>query len=254
VTSVNATKILDTFYPGASATGPRVDRARRLWSIMSGTPYGHKTPKRKPRKKKWIPCLAVGSLALSVWILLHLYYYNVLVDLESNVKAHCAHVEAQLQRRNHIQQNLTRIVIAYSKYERDTLTELTEMRTAASAGGRAAKATDANRQSPSQPNQASHPAQLKESGIAKLFPDVRLTAEQYPQLKLTENLQQVSASVIDTEKQIAEQIIAYNEAVNAYTTVLEQFPGNIVGATFGFKMYDYYQPDKELLKFTPVKY
>jgi LemA protein len=249
---VNATKILNTFYPGASAAGPHLGRTRRLWSLMSGAPNGRKTP--KPRKKKWIPCLVVGSLAVAVWIILHLYYYNVLVDLESNVNANCAHIEAQLQRRNHIQQNLTQIVIAYSKYERDTLTELIEMRTGASAGGRAAKATGADRQSPSKPNQQSPPAQLKESGIAKLFPDVRITAEQYPQLKLTENLQQVSASIIDTEKQIAEQIITYNQSVNAYTTVLEQFPGNIVGATFGFKMYDYYQPDKEVLKFTPVKY
>ncbi len=212
---------------------------------------GHATP--RPRTKKWVSYLVIGSLGLAVYIVVHLYYYNVLVDLESNVKTKWAHVEAQLQRRNHIQQNLTQIITTYSKYERDTLTSLIEMRTAA-AGGRAAKATDAIGQPPAEPDPKSPPAQLAESGIARLFPDVRLTAEQYPELKLTQNLQQVSASIIDTEKEIADQIIAYNQAVNNYTTVLEQFPSNIVGTTFGFKMYDLYQPDKDILKFTPVKY
>jgi LemA protein len=240
---VNATKILETFYPGASTSRPHVAGPSQLRSRLFGPAKVRKAP--KPKRKKWISFLVVGSLIIAVWILVHLYYYNVLVDLESTVRANWAHVEAQLQRRNHIQQNLTQIILTYSKYERDTLTALVEMRTAAN-GGRASKAADAGQKSAS--------ARGAESGVAKLFPDVRLVAEQYPELKLNQNLQQVSASIIDTEKQIAEQTIAYNQAVNAYTTVLEQFPGNIVGVSFGFKMYEYYHPDNEILKFTPVKY
>lgn len=220
--------------------------------LLSNKFRAKKDCQKKP-KKKWLTYLIVASVALLIWMLIHLYYYNALVELESDVKTNWAHVEAQLQRRNHIQQNLTRIVTAYSKYERETLTSLIEMRTGAIGDGEAKPAKPTK---PAEANQqySCSPVKLTDPGIAKMLPDIRLIAEQYPELKLAQNLQQVSASIIDTEKQIADQIIAYNKAVNSYTTVLEQFPSNIVGATFGFKKYELYQPDKELLKFTPVQY
>jgi LemA protein len=219
---------------------------------MRGAKNGCKAP-----RKKWIPYLVFGSLAVAVWMMFHLYYYNLLVDLGFNVQASWAQVEAQLERRYHIQQNLTQIVMDYSEYEKDTLTDLIKMRTSAMAGGRAAKATDANRQLPSEPSEKSSSAQLKQltkSELAKLFPDILFMAEQYPELKLTENFQQFSAAIVDTESQIAEQVMAYNDAVNIYTTTRTQFPGNFFGSVFRFEMYDYYEPDKELLDFRPVKY
>ncbi|MFC1596774.1 LemA family protein [Planctomycetota bacterium] len=241
---MDSARVLDAFYPGASTARNQVKRARRLWSAMRSEKEGHKSP-----RKKWITYLVVGSLAVAVWVVVHLYYYNMLVDLECNVLAGWAQVEVQLQRRYHIQQNLTQIVMDYSKYEKDTLTGLIEMRTSAVAGERTAKATDGNRGSPSPLL-----GQLTKSELTKLFPDVMLTAEQYPELKLTENFQQFSTAVVDNENQIAEQTMAYNEAVNIYTTVRTQFPGNIFGPAFGFPMYDFYEPNEELLDFKPVNY
>jgi LemA protein len=248
---VDATKILDAFYPGASAVRTQAGRARRLWSIMRST------GKARSTARKWTTYLVIGSLVVTVWIAFHLYYYNLLVDLENNVNAAWAQVETHLQRRYHIQRNLTQIVVDYSEYEKDTLTGLIEMRTSVMACDRAAMATDANRQSPSKPSPLPPPAQLEQltkSELDKLFPDILLTAEQYPELKLSENFQQFSQAIIDTESQIAERIMVFNEAVNTYTTTRKQFPGNIFGPMFGFPMYDYYEPDKELLNFEPVKY
>ncbi len=196
---------------------------------------------------------------MAVWTVVHLYYYNVLVDLEFNVQEAWAQVEAQLQRRYNIQQNLTQIVVDYSKYEKDTLTELIKIRTAALAGKQpagkgAAKATDAKQGAVAEP---SFPEQLKlltKSELDKLFPDILLVAEQYPDLKLTENFQQFSTAIIDTEIKIAERISEYNTAVNTYTTTRTQFPGNVFAATFGFASHDFHTPDKELLSFKTVKY
>ena len=249
---MDAMRILTAFHPGASAARDHARRARRVWSFMRGATSGRKAP-----GKSWTPYLVVGSLAAAVWVMVHLYYYNLLVDMECNVQASWAQVEAQLQRRYNIQQNLTQIVMDYSKYEKDTLTELIEIRTSARADGRAGKAPGGNRQSPSEAEKKSPSpllGQLTKSELAKLFPDVLLTAEQYPELKLTENFQQFSAAIVDTESKIAEQIMAYNEAVNVYTTARTQFPGNLFGAVFGFPMYDFYEPDKELLNFNPVEY
>lgn len=207
--------------------------------------------------RNWTWHLVIGSLVVMVWVFAHLYYYNLLVDLEFNTKASWAQVEAQLQRRFHIQQNLTRIVMNYSKYENDLLTRLTEMRTSARGSDPEGNAVDANQQPSEQFSSASPPAQLKQLTplqLDKLFSQIRFVAEQYPQLKATENFQQFSAAIVDTENQIAERIMNYNDAVNIYTTTLTQFPGNIFGLLCGFQRYEFYAPDQEILNFQLVEY
>lgn len=248
---MDATKILDLFYPSTAPPETLSREPRRWWSTIRS--------KTKIRKKirSWTPYLVIGALVVGLWIAAHLYYFNLLVDLEYNVKGTWAQVEAQLQRRYHIQQNLSRIVIDYSEYERETLTDLVERRTSAMAGDRAAKPGDANRQSPSEPSlppPSAYLEQLTKSELNKLFPDILLVAEQYPELKLTENFQQFSQAIIDTENQIAQRIMDHNDAVNTYTTTRKQFPGNIFSAIFGFPVYEFYEPDKEHMNFEPVKY
>jgi len=248
---MDAMRILDTFYPGASKTTNQALRAKRVWDAVRDL---KKTPDKIRKKgKKWIPYLVAGSLIAAVWIVAHLYYFNVLVDLQFNVEASWAQVEVQLERRYHIQQNLTQVVVNYSKYEKDTLTELIEIR----ASAMAAKQATADGTDDAAPKELSFTEQLKsltKPDLDKLFPDVLLVAEQYPDLKLTENFQQFSTAIIDTETKIADQITEYNTAVNIYTTERTQFPGNIFAATFGFPPHDFYLPDKVLLNFTPAKY
>ncbi len=198
--------------------------------------------------------LVTGSLLGTAWILAHLYYFNLLVGLEYDVKASWAQVEVQLERRYHIQQNLTRIVMDYSEYEKEVLTGLIELRTSTTAADRAARAADTNKESAAEPTLSDQLKQLTKSELDKLFPDIMLVAEQYPELKLTENFQQFSTAIIDTETKIAERITEYNIAVNAYTTTRTQFPGNLFAATFSFPVSDFYEPDKELLDFEPVTY
>ncbi len=249
MTPLDATRILDAFYPGASKATHQAMRARRVWSTVRNF---KKTPRKK--KKKWIPLLVVGSLMAAIWVAVHMYYYNVLVDLQFNVQASWAQVEVQLERRYNIQQNLTQIVVNYSKYEKDTLTELIKIRAAATADKQAAKATGANEQATAKLSLVDQLKQLTKSELNKMFPDILLVAEQYPELKLTENFQQFSTAIIDTETKIADRISEYNTSVNTYTTTRTQFPGNVFAVTFGFPTHDFYLPDKELLDFKPVKY
>jgi len=245
---VDATRILDAFYPGASAAGAQVGRARRVWSAVRNV----NSMRRKARK--WTPYLVIGSLLAVAWLVAHLYYYNLLVDLDFNVKASWAQVEVQLERRYHIQQNLARIVMGYSEYEKEVLTALIELRTSSTAADRTAKATAANDDPAAKPTLSEQLKQLTKSELNNLFPDILVVAEQYPELKLTENYQQFSTAIIDTETLIAERITEYNIAVNDYTTTRTQFPGNIFAAIFNFEMSDFYEPDKDLLDFEPVEY
>ncbi len=247
-------KILEQFYPRIFLPEFQPRQSRLFRS------KGNSVAKNWPRylaTRTWSHRLVISSLIITVWAAAHLYYYNMLVNLECNTQAAWAQVETQLQRRFYIQQNLTKMIIDYSEYEKDLLTNLTKMRTSTMGSNLADKAKNTNQQPPAESSNLSPLPQVKQITpvqLDKLFSNILLVAEQYPQLKLTENFQQFSTVIVDVETRIAERIMGYNDAVNAYTTTLSQFPGNIFGVLCGFHAYKFYTPDKEVLDFSPVKY
>jgi LemA protein len=204
--------------------------------------------------------LIVGFVLIMGWVVAHLYYYNMLVDMEYNIQEAWAQVETQRQRRFHIQQNLTRLVIEYARHERSVLTNLTMLRTGKNAEElkqTTKKPRTANNKAaaPLRPEDLKVPLEkMSPKQLDELFPRIQFMAEQYPKLRLTENFQQFSTAVIDTESQIAKQLSLYNKAVNDFTTILMQFPGNIFGRACGFEPYKFYIPDKKSITYTPVEY
>ncbi len=207
--------------------------------------------------KQSIGYLILGFLLIIAWIAGHLYYYNKLVDMEYDIQASWAQVETQWQRRNHIQRHLTRIVLEYAKHERGVLTALTEMRSGLKIDN-LDKLRDQLSRAPGGPPLAppaieAPPEKIDGARLDKLLSQIKLVAEQYPKLRLSENFQQFSKATIETENQIAEQIQHYNEAVNDYTTELKQFPGNVFGKVCGFLPYKFYNPPREILQYQPLQ-
>lgn len=241
--------ILDNLYPGAT---PR--RRRRRWLSRISA---------RLKRSSWY--LAVGLVLSVAWLIAHLYYYNRLVDMEYNVQEAWAQVETQFQRRFHIQQNLTQMVLEYAKHERELMVRLTKLRVrqqgagAAAAGAKPTFKTKTKSPIPKLESLESLEAvkrqldKMSPRQLNDLFPHIQFMAEQYPKLRLSENFQQFSKATIDTENKIAEQIKVYNQAVNHYTTVLMQFPGLVFGKVCGFEPYEFYVPDRNKLSYRPVE-
>ena len=161
-----------------------------------------------------------------------MYYYNQFVDLEFNVQAAWAQVEASQQKRNHVQRNLTQLLRYYAKYEQALMTDVTKLRTEASE-----EELSTEGQTPSE-----------------LLMRLKAVAEQYPNLHLTNTVQQLTLAVVNSESEIAQQIMTYNNVVNVYTTMLGQFPGNVIGPALGFQSYKFYEPeDRQILKYHELK-
>jgi LemA protein len=235
-----------------------LDSQQMLNEFFDAPPRRRRLPRRRTLRRmlRWIRThmveLTLGAVLLMGWVFGHLYYYNTLVDMEYNVQEAWAQVETQWQRRYHIQQNVTRLVLAYARHERSMMEGLTRMRTRKPG---AAKTRPAQEQPDGRLEQLA--GQLKKLGpkdLNALFPKIQLSAEQYPNLRLSENFQQFSKAIIETENQIATSLQQYNKTVNDYTTVLMQFPGNVFGRACGFKPYDFYIPDRKTIKFSPVRY
>ena len=155
----------------------------------------------------------------------------------------------------------------YAKHERKIILGVTKMRIGEQ--GRPS-ATDAAKPAPpaadaaptaaaAAPKTAAPPLpkpveKMSPNELNKLFPQIQVTAEQYPALRASENFQQFSKALIDVEKEITKQIMTYNERVNAFTTVTQQFPGNIFARVCGFKTYKFYVPERGDIAYRPVDY
>ena len=255
--------ILRRIYP--ESVGDR-RRRRRLWPLPPGLTAALRALSRRVEPYAWR--LATAVLFVMLWVGTHFYYYNVLVDLEYNVQAAWAQVEAQLQRRYHIQQNLTRIMVDYARHERELFTVLTKLRvepSPAQAGASLAPsvgppapevqgpdtqgALASLRATPTSPG-----ASISAREFDELFTRLQVVAEQYPQLRLSENFQQFSTAIVETESAIAEQTSAYNDAVNLYSTRMKQYPARFFARLSGFEEYEFFSPKKAALGFEHLEF
>jgi LemA protein len=178
----------------------------------------------------WVIVLVVIVLVL-VAILIAIY--NKLVRLRNRCENAWAQVDVQLRRRYDLIPNLVETVKGYAAHERTTFEEVTRARTAAQQA-----------QGVQQQAQAEN---LLTQAIGRLF----AVAEQYPELRATENFQQLQAQLAETEQKIAVARQIYNDAVLTYDNALETVPTNIVAGTFNFKPREYFEVEEPAAREAP---
>ena len=159
--------------------------------------------------------------------------YNRLVRLRNRVENAWAQIEVQLRRRYDLIPNLVETVKGYASHERATFEEVTKARMAA-------------QQARTVPEQAEAENFLT-AAIGRLF----AVAEDYPELRATENFQQLQAQLEDTEQKIAVSRQVYNDAVLTYDTALETVPTNIVGGMFNFEEKAYFEIEEPAAREAP---
>lgn len=162
--------------------------------------------------------LTITGCGVALWVLSHIYYFNMLAVLESNVITARAQIEVAQERRNHVQRDLTQLLRFYARYEKELLKEVTVIR-------------------------------KRDVPVEKLEPVEALArldavAEQYPNLQLTHTVQQLSEAIVTSETNVALRASEYNQAVNLYTNELRQFPGNVFGPVMGFREKPFYSPQE----------
>jgi LemA protein len=77
------------------------------------------------------------------------------------------------------------------------------------------------------------------AALGRLF----AVAEAYPQLRATENFQQLQAQLADVEQNIAVSRQVYNDTVLTYDNALETVPTNIVAGVFNFRERVYFETE-----------
>jgi LemA protein len=162
--------------------------------------------------------------------------YNRLVRLRNRAESSWAQVDVQLRRRYDLIPNLVETVKGYASHERATFEEVTKARTAA-------------QQATTVPEQAQAENMLT-AAIGRLF----AVAEDYPELRASENFQQLQSQLEDTEQKIAVARQVYNDAVLTYDTALETVPTNIVGDIFDFEERAYFEVEEPIREAPRVQF
>jgi LemA protein len=148
--------------------------------------------------------------------------YNGLVSKRNRVQDAWAQIDVQLKRRYDLIPNLIETVKGYMKYEKTTLTQITQLRSSIISGSVQDKATANNQLS---------------GALKSLF----AVAENYPDLKASDTYKNLQDELENTEDKISFVRTSYNDYVLDYNNAIQQFPGNFFASSFGFAKTDFFQ-------------
>ena len=170
----------------------------------------------------WIVIGVVVLLAIFLWAT-----YNSLVKLRVRVEEAWSDITVQLKRRADLIPNLVESVKGYASHEKQVFQDVTEARSnvlAATSKGPKATAEAENQ---------------FEGALKSLF----AVSEAYPQLRASENFQQLQNELVDTEDKIQASRRFYNGGVRDLNTRIQQFPANVVAGMFGFVSKEFFEVD-----------
>ncbi len=172
--------------------------------------------------------LAVGvSVAAAV-------AYNSLVNRSQAVDAQWAQVQNVYQRRADLIPNLVATVSGAANFEKSTLLAVTEARASV---GRVQLSANA---APADPTQLARFEQAQ-GQLGSALSRLLVVAEQYPQLKATENFQMLQSQLEGTENRIAVERGRFNDLAREYNAAIKRVPAVFFAAAFGFKDKAYFQ-------------
>jgi LemA protein len=171
--------------------------------------------------------LGIFAVVIALPLLWVLLTYNGLVRGRVRAQASFSQIDVQLKRRCDLIPNLVETVKGAMAHERQTLEAVTRARQAALAG------LGALQMKPDDYVALRAVAQASQS-IDRLLAGLRVTIENYPQLKTSTNVLALQEELSSTENRIAFARQAYNDSVMSYNTSLAVFPSNLIASLFRF--------------------
>src|SRR2546421_12794792 len=167
------------------------------------------------------PIVILALVVLAVVILAGMY--NSLVQLRVRSESAWSDIDVQLKRRHDLVPNLVETVKGYAAHEKGTFENIAKFR--------------------SQAMQATTPADKAEAEnqLTGALKSLFAVAENYPELKASEEFTQLQASLSQTEDSIQNSRRYYNAVVRDLNTKIQSFPTNILAGMFGFQLRQFFE-------------
>lgn len=172
----------------------------------------------------------IGIVVIVILVLLVLFVigiFNGFIQKRNRVQDAWAQIDVQLKRRYDLIPNLVNTVKGYRDFEKSTLTQVTALRAQLVSGSVQDKANANNM-------------------LSQTLKSIFAVAENYPDLKASENFKQLQTTLEDTEDKISFVRTSYNDYVLDYNNAIQQFPGTVFAGMFNFARQDFFQtPDEQ---------
>jgi LemA protein len=184
--------------------------------------------------------IIVGVIVLgAIWMVM---IYNGLVAMRQRVNQAFSDIDVQTKQRHDLVPNLVETVKGYAGHERGTLEAVVNARNAAVTAQAAGVAVQA----------------AAENALSGALRQLFALSESYPDLKASQNFQQLQSELSDLENKIAAARRFFNNAVQEYNTGIQQFPAALVAGSLGFTPKEFFdvgvEQRKELEQAPQVKF
>lgn len=130
-------------------------------------------------------------------------------------------IDVALTKRFDVLTKMLDVVKEYKNYEKETILETVKLRKGMSMQEK----------------------KVAENEMNKLFSDIKLVAEAYPQLQAAETFRQLQVAIMDTEEHLQAARRAYNSNVTIFNTKVVTFPSSIVAGNMGLSKRDYFEAE-----------
>jgi LemA protein len=180
-------------------------------------------------KGGWIAIILVALVV--IFVAATISAYNSLARKEVMVDNTWAEIDNQLKRRSDLIPNLVETVKGYASHEKELFEHIADAR-ARLAGA------------------ATIPDKIGAANeLSGFLGRLLAIAENYPQLRASENFMKLQDELAGTENRIAVSRTRYNQAVRDFNTAIRVFPSNIMAGIIGYEKKEFFEvpeSDKEV--------
>jgi len=164
--------------------------------------------------------VVIGVVAFSISA------YNRFFSLKNSAEATIGQVKVAMKKRLDMIEQLLGAVKSYAAFEKETLTGVTGMRARIGSAG---------------PADLSELERESRSVLGRLI----AVAENYPDLKTSQTVNDLMSAVREVENEIARHRYTYNNIAQQYNTMIDTIPSNLIARMMGFTKIEYLEFGEE---------
>ncbi len=167
--------------------------------------------------------IIVIAALIVLGVLIYIFSRNSMIAARNRVDEAWSGIDVQLKRRHDLVPNLVETVKGYATHEAAVFEKATKARAEAMSARGVGQTAQAEQQ------------------LTGALTDLRAVAENYPQLRATENFQQLMRSLTELEDEIQASRRIYNSNVQSYNTKIQVFPNSIIASQGGFTEREFFE-------------
>lgn len=167
----------------------------------------------------YVPLIMFSGFPVLVSVAWYISTYNRFIKYRNQIEESWSRIEVALKRRFNLIPNLIRSVQGYEEHEAEVLQKVS---------GRFTGTADV-------------PERIEEeSRLSRSLHGLLAVAEDYPDLKASQNFLSLQNSLNEIEQDIQEARNRFNEAIRKYNTLVESFPSSYIARKYNFPKANYF--------------